>query len=474
MRLYNTKTKKLEEFKPKNPEEVSLYTCGPTVYSAPHIGNFAAYIYWDLLVRALKANNFKVKRVLNLTDVGHLTSDADSGEDKLEKGAKKEGKTVWEIADYYINVFKSGFKKLNLLEPELWARATDYIEADKTAVEKMTENGFTYETSDGIYFDTSKFEAYPDFAKLDLKNLKAGARVEFNEEKKNPSDFAVWKFIKPGESHAMRWDFLGRPGYPGWHLECSTIIEKEFKNLPIDLHTGGVDHIPVHHTNEIAQNFAVTGKPLADFWLHCNFLKINDEKVSKSLGNILTLEDLEEKGYSVFDFKLWLYQGSYHNERNFTFEDLTAARSRRLKWRNHVALLYQSEKKAIMHIYSEDPIKQAEINQKKEDIPYHEFKNNLLNCLSNDLNSADAFAYIEEKTNKMSIDCWRFVDKIFGLNILEDAPDLTSKYSNKIDERNKARYSNDFETADKIRDELKKQNITLVDTAFGTVWQFSS
>ncbi|MBQ6605633.1 cysteine--tRNA ligase [Candidatus Saccharibacteria bacterium] len=458
MRLYNTKTKKLEEFKPKNPEEVSLYTCGPTVYSAPHIGNFAAYIYWDLLVRTLKANNFKVKRVLNLTDVGHLTSDADSGEDKLEKGAKKEGKTVWEIADYYINVFKSGFKKLNLLEPELWARATDYIEADKTAVEKMTENGFTYETSDGIYFDTSKFEAYPDFAKLDLKNLKAGARVEFNEEKKNPSDFAVWKFIKPGESHAMRWDFLGRPGYPGWHLECSTIIEKEFKNLPIDLHTGGVDHIPVHHTNEIAQNFAVTGKPLADFWLHCNFLKINDEKVSKSLGNILTLEDLEEKGYSVFDFKLWLYQGSYHNERNFTFEDLTAAKSRRLAWRNEylISLQVPLEEKS-------DP----------------EFRKNLLKCLNDDLNSAEAFALIDSKKETLTSEDWEFIDELFALNFLENKnnwsfADFEKTFREKINERNAARAKKDYETADKIRDELLEKDISLLDTPSGTFWQFSS
>ncbi|MBQ3430404.1 cysteine--tRNA ligase, partial [Candidatus Saccharibacteria bacterium] len=182
MKLFNTKTRKLEDFKPKDPEAVSLYTCGPTVYSAPHIGNFAAYIYWDLLVRTLKANNYKVKRVLNLTDVGHLSSDADTGEDKLEKGAKKEGKTVWEIANFYIDLFKSDFKKLDLLEPELWARATDYIEEDKLAVEAMIKNGFTYELEDGVYFDTSKFPEYANFARLDLKNLKAGARVEFNEK----------------------------------------------------------------------------------------------------------------------------------------------------------------------------------------------------------------------------------------------------------------------------------------------------
>ena len=456
MKLYNTRTKKPENFKPKNPEEVSLYTCGPTVYSAPHIGNFAAYIYWDLLVRTFRANNFKVKRVLNLTDVGHLVSDADEGEDKLEKGAKKEGKTVWEIADYYIDVFKKGFEKLNLIEPEIYARATDYIEEDKIAVEKMIKNGFAYETEDGIYFDTSKFEGYADFARLDLENLKAGARVEFSEEKKNPSDFAVWKFIKPGESHAMRWDFLGKPGYPGWHLECSTIIEKEFKNLPIDIHTGGIDHIPVHHTNEIAQTYATTGKALANVWLHCNFLKINGEKISKSLGNIITLEDLEEKGYSVFDFKLWLYQGSYHNERNFTFEDLEAARLRRLNWRNNYLISLQSSSKG-------------------ETI---EFKEKLLLNLSDDLNSAAAFALIDAEKEKLTIAEWEYIDKLFGLKLFDGKNDRSfSDYEKElrplINERNAARSKKDFAIADRIRDELLEKNISLLDTPTGTFWQFS-
>ena len=457
MKLFNTKTRKLDEFKPKNPNLVSIYTCGPTVYSTPHIGNFAAYIYWDLLVRTLRANNFKVKRVLNLTDVGHLSSDADTGEDKLEKGAKKEGKTVWEIADYYIDIFKSGFKKLGLVEPELWARATDYIEEDKLAVEKMIKNGFTYELEDGIYFDTSKFPEYADFAKLDLENLKAGARVEFNARKKNPSDFAVWKFILPNESHAMRWDFLGRQGYPGWHLKCSTIIEKEFASLPIDLHTGGVDHIPVHHTNEIAQNFAVTGKSLANFWLHCNFLKINGEKISKSLGNIIALEDLEEKGYSVFDFKLWLYQGSYHNERNFTFEDLEAAKNRRLAWRNEylVSLQLPCEEK-----------------------PDPEFKKNLLKCLADDLNSAEAFALIDSKKEILTSEDWEFIDELFSLNLLENEnnwsfSDFEKTFREKINARNAARARKDYETADKIRDELLEKNISLLDTPEKTFWVFS-
>ena len=446
--LYNTASKSLEPFQPENPDNVKIYTCGPTVYSSPHLGNFAAYIYWDLLLRVLKAENMTVNRILNLTDVGHLSSDADDGEDKLEKGAKREGKTVWEIADFYIEKFKSDFKKLNLLEPETWARATDYIEASKSLVKKLIENGYTYETSDGIYFDTSKFPDYATFARLDLENLKAGARVEFNQEKKNSADFAVWKFIKPGESHAMRWDFLGKPGYPGWHLECSAIIHKTLGE-PIDLHAGGIDHIPVHHTNEIAQTFGAFEKPLARFWLHCNFLKINGEKISKSLGNIVTLENLEEKGFSPFDFKLWLYQGHYRSERNFTFEDLQAAKSRRLKWRNHIALLYQGFCSA-------------------EKIPEN-FRKKILDNLGSDLNSAAAFAYLDSVVDSLTLDDWRFIDSLFALDLFPE--DLTSQLRPLIDQRNQARLNKDYATADKIRNELEKQRIELLDTDSDTYWQ---
>ncbi len=455
MKLFNTKTRQLEDFKPNNPSEISIYTCGPTVYSAPHIGNFAAYIYWDLLIRTLKLNNYKVRRILNLTDVGHLSSDGDTGEDKLEKGARKEGKTVWEIADYYIDKFKADYKKLNLIEPEIWARATSYITESEKLVQKLIDNGFTYETTDGIYFDTSKYPEYADFAKLDLENLKAGARVNYSKEKKNPSDFAVWKFIQPNESHAMRWKFLGHDGYPGWHLECSTIIEKEFENLPIDIHTGGIDHIPVHHTNEIAQTFGATGKPLANYWLHCNFIKINGEKISKSLGNIITLNDLEDKGFSVFDYKLWLYQGSYHNERNFTWEDLKSAKNRRLKWLNSRLFNLQ---KPVSSTKSPD-----------------DFKEKLLESLNNDLNSAETFSYIDSIINELGEQEFELLDELFGLNLCEASLSLLpSKYSELISARETARKEKDFSVADKIRDELLSKKLTVLDTSDGPVIQLLS
>lgn len=447
MKLYNTATRKLEDFEPQDPKNVKIYTCGPTVYSYPHIGNYASYIYWDLLIRTLKVDGYGINRVLNITDVGHLASDADDGEDKLEKGAAREGKTVWEIADFYLQNFLDGFRALNLTEPTKIARATDYVEQDIKLVDILTEKGFTYEISDGVYFDTSKFKKYADFAHLDVDHLKTGARVDFNQEKKHATDFAVWKFIKPGESHAMRWDYLGRPGYPGWHLECSTIIHTELGE-PIDIHTGGIDHIPVHHTNEITQSEAAFDTKLSRFWLHCNFLTIDGQKISKSLGNIYTLQDLEEKGFSPLDFKTWILQGHYQSERNFTFEDLTAAKQRRLNWRNRIALLYQG-------------IERTKSTNIKDDI---------LNSLNDNLNSAAAFALIDN--SDLSIKDWQTIDELFGLDLIKDSPDISDAQKQLIEDRKKARENKDYQKSDELRIELEKQGITVKDTKNGPIWQY--
>ncbi len=444
MKLYNQLTKKVENFKPQDPENVKIYTCGPTVYSFAHIGNLTSYVYWDLLVRTLKANDYKVNRVLNLTDVGHLTSDGDDGEDKLEKGAKREGKTVWEIADFYIDTFLKDFHSLNLEEPSKICRATDYIDQDIKLVNLLTEKGYTYETSDGIYFDTSKFENYANFAGLNIEEQKAGARVAFNSEKRNNSDFAVWKFVREGEDHAMQWDYLGRPGYPGWHLECSTISATEL-GLPLDIHTGGIDHIPVHHTNEIAQSEAAFDVQMSRFWLHCNFITIDGEKISKSLGNIYTLSDLEEKGFTPLDFKLWVLQGHYQGTRNFNFEDLTAAKNRLLKWRNRAAKSYQ--------ISSKDSIS-AQILEK----------------VSNNLNSPEAFALIDN-ANPSFAD-WKFIDNLFGLNLIPDLENLPKNLDSLIEERERARSEKNFAVADRIRDELAESNLTILDTENGPIWQY--
>ncbi len=446
MKLYNTLSRKVETFSPFNPEEVKIYTCGPTVYSQPHIGNFAAYIYWDLLVRTLLANDYGVKRVLNLTDVGHLTSDADNGEDKLEKGARQLGDTVWAVAERYIGSFQRDYEKLDLIQPDVWARATDYIEEDKAIVQALIEKGYTYETSDGIYFDTSKFSAYADFARLDLDNLRAGARVEYSDEKKHPSDFAVWKFIQPGEQHAMRWDFLGQPGYPGWHLECSAIIHTELGET-IDIHTGGIDHIPVHHTNEIAQTEAAFDKKLSKYWLHCNFLTIDKQKISKSLGNIWTLDDLAAKDYSPLDFKMWVLQGHYQSERDFNFENLEAARIRRLNWRNRIAEAYQNT-------YGPTDLTK------------------ILDAVSDNLNSPLAFSLIDQ-TEGADLNFWRRVDALFGLGLINDSPMIDDEAQRLLTLRSDAKAKRDYAEADRIRDELLARNIAVKDTGAGQVWQYA-
>ncbi|MBO4276230.1 cysteine--tRNA ligase [Candidatus Saccharibacteria bacterium] len=445
MKLFNTASKKLETFKPIS-DVVKIYTCGPTVYNYQHIGNYAAYVYWDLLVRALKANGYKVKRVLNLTDVGHLVSDGDEGEDKLEKGAAREGKSVWEIADFYIDDFMKNFRALNLVKPDVVARATDYIEADQKAVDLMREHGFVYDTEDGVYYDTSRFEKYAEFARLDLSGLQAGARVGFSDEKRNASDFAVWKFIKPGEKHAMRWEYLGRPGYPGWHLECSTIIHEELGE-PIDVHCGGIDHIPVHHTNEIAQTFAAYGHELSRVWLHCDFITIDGQKISKSLGNAYLLSDLEERGFSPMDYKMWLLSGHYQGTRNFTFESLSGAKARRLNWRNRIALCYQREIVGDADVYEK-----------------------VLEAMSNNLNSAEAFAIIDNSV--ISLGDWKKIDKLFGLNLISDTPDVSEEIVNKIIEREKARTEKNYARSDEIRNELSLSGISLRDTPDGAVWEY--
>lgn len=445
IKLYNQLSKSIEEFIPQDPQNVKIYTCGPTVYSYAHIGNLTSYIYWDLLIRTLTLNDYKVNRVLNLTDVGHLASDADDGEDKLEKGAKKEGKTVWEIAEKYSEAFLNDFRNLHLTEPQKIAKATDYIKEDIAIVDQLTAKGYTYKTSDGVYYDTSKFTSYSDFARLDLDQMRAGARVKFNDEKKNISDFAVWKFVKPGEDHAMQWEYLGRPGYPGWHLECSTIIQAEL-GIPIDIHTGGIDHIPVHHTNEIAQSEAAFDKKLSNYWLHCDFITIDGEKISKSLGNIYTLSDLAEKDFSPLDFKMWVLQGHYRGTRNFSFSDLAAAKTRRLNWRNRIARLYQ------------DDLTNSDFSHDKA-----------LEFVNNNLNSSELLAYIDNST--LTMDDWEFVDALLGLDLINSTPNITDELMEKISLREKARQEKDYMTADKMRDELASANITILDTEKGAIWQ---
>lgn len=326
LKIYNTLTRTKEDFKPIRDNHVYMYSCGPTVYSYAHIGNFRTYIFMDLIRRVLKYNGYKLKGVLNITDVGHLMRDGDDGEDKMVKASREERKTPLEIADFYTKVFFEDLQKLNIKKPEIIAKATDHIQEMIDYVKALEEKGYAYETSDGIYFDISKFPGYGKLSGINLEDQKAGARVEVNSEKRNPADFALWKKAEP--EHIMQWPSPWGMGYPGWHIECSAMSLK-YLGTPFDIHSGGVDHIPIHHENEIAQNEALTGKKSVNYWMHGEFMLVDGGKMSKSLGNIYTISQLEERGFSAMDFRFLCLNAHYRKKLNFTFEGLASAKTSR-------------------------------------------------------------------------------------------------------------------------------------------------
>jgi cysteinyl-tRNA synthetase len=323
LHLYDTYTRSLRKFEPLNPPEAGMYTCGPTVWNYAHIGNLRTYIGEDVLRRTLEFNGFKVRHVMNITDVGHLTSDADTGEDKVEEGARLRGMTAWDIAAYYTRVFQDDLRRLNILEPTIWCAATDHIPEQIEFVRKIEEKGFTYRTSDGIYFDTSRLDDYGFLARLDIEGLQAGMRVDMGE-KRNPTDFALWKFSPPDQQRQMEWDSPWGVGFPGWHIECSAMSARYLGPF-FDIHTGGEDHIPVHHTNEIAQTQAAHGTRLANYWVHFYFLQLNEAKMSKSAGGFVRLQDLIERGYDPLVYRFFCLSGHYQTKLNFTWETMDGA-----------------------------------------------------------------------------------------------------------------------------------------------------
>ncbi|MGB4420512.1 MAG: cysteine--tRNA ligase [Candidatus Saccharimonadales bacterium] len=500
LKIYNTLTKKVDEFKSIKEGLVSIYSCGPTVYDHLHLGNWSAYIYWDVLTRLLLKMDYEINRVINITDVGHLTSDADEGEDKIEKGARREGKNAWKIAEFYTNEFLKDFEKLGLIKPTYFAKATDYINEQFDLIRRLKNKGFTYQISDGIYFDTSKFSRYAEFANLDLESLKAGARVNYNPEKKQPSDFALWKFTRFGQKRDMEWETpidlleieseiddkktgtdLSIPssrtpimGFPGWHLECSAIA-MNLLGETIDIHTGGIDHIPVHHTNEIAQSESATGKRFCNYWLHNNHLKIDGSKISKSLGNGYTLDDIEKKGFSLEDFKMFVLQGRYDNEGNFTFESLESARNRLKNWRSIAVLRHQTH----------DTLKSdLEILKNNKLIPSYAAPQALVEALSDNLNTPKTLAIIDEvfseiseadleKINQKSLTQFlKTIDDLLGIKLIESTTDIDDETKKIILERKQARDKKDFKLSDKLRHKLEKMGIILKDTEQDTIWQY--
>lgn len=483
LQFHNQLSKKVDAFEPIKEGQVGIYTCGPTVYNYLTVGNWTAYVYWDTLVRVLTASGLKVDRVMNITDVGHLVSDADEGEDKLEKGAKREGKTAWEVADFYTKDFLWGMNQLNLIAPTHMPKATEYIPQMLDLVRTLKSKGYTYQISDGIYYDTAKFPTYGNFADLDLDELKAGARVEFNPEKRNPSDFALWKFTPVGETRDMQWetpedllegDVKAAMGFPGWHLECSA-MSMTLLGETIDIHTGGIDHIPVHHTNEIAQSEAASGVNFANYWLHNNHLKVDGTKISKSLGNGYTLQDIEERGYSPLDLRMFILQSHYRTEGNFTFANLTAARNRRLNWRNVAALRHQSHDTL-------QPDNIVETDSKT--VSLYAAKQALLETLSDDLNTPEAMAIIDDAFDTVLasrvedihehalISFLESIDELLGLKLLETTPDISDDQKRLIIERTRAREEKDYAKSDELRDELEKSGIAVRDTASGPIWEY--
>ena len=476
LKFHNTLTGQLDEFVSQTAGKVSIYTCGPTVYDYPHIGNWVSYIYWDTLVRILIANNYEVNRVMNITDVGHLVSDADEGEDKLEKGAKREGKTAWEVAAFYTDNFLKGMKLLGLIEPQYITKATDYIPDQLNLISKLKEKGFTYQIDDGIYFDTSKFSKYADFAHIDLESLKAGARVEFNPQKRNHSDFALWKFTPNGEKRDMEWELDGRMGFPGWHLECSAIA-MSILGKTLDIHTGGIDHIPVHHTNEIAQSEAATDVRFSNYWLHNNFLKVNGTKISKSLGNGYTLEDLDKKGFSPLDFRMFVLQGNYRNEGNFTFENLQSAKNRLHNWRNIAALRHQ-----IHNTIQSD----SEKAKDEKTISLYATSQAIIEAIDNDLGTPEALKIIDEAFSRATsarltnidrqslVQLLTTIDATLGLQLIDSTPDISDDTKRIILERNAARDQKDWEKSDELRNQLLESEIIIRDNDKDSVWEYQA
>lgn len=466
MKLYNTLTRQVDELKPLNPPVVTIYTCGPTVYDYAHIGHWFTYVRWDTLIRTLKASGLKPKWVMNITDVGHLVSDADEGEDKLEKGARREGKTAWEVAKFYTDDFLDGMRALNILTPDEMPRATEHIAEQIELIEKLEEKGYTYTTSDGVYYDTSKFKGYAAFARLDLDDLEEGARVAVNPEKRNPTDFALWKFSPKDRQRDMEWNSPWGKGFPGWHIECSAMSMK-YLGETLDIHTGGIDHVPVHHTNEIAQSEAATGKRFALMWMHSNHVLINDQKISKSLGNGIRIKDIVEKGYDPMVLRLHILESHYRSQSKFSWESLESARNRLGGYQSMADLRFQPSPNAT-------PLGNDYFDK---------LKTSLLDALTDDLNTPEtlrilneAFDHIENHGHGIHPDelaafeaFLRWLDDILGLK-LSERQDITDEQKRLIAEREEARKIKDWAKSDELRDKLAGQGIGLRDTPYGPVW----
>ena len=455
LKLYNTLTKRKEIFKPIHGNEVRIYSCGPTVYKDATIGNMRTNVFMDILRRVLKYNGYTLKHVMNITDVGHLVSDADEGEDKMIKSAKEEGKTPLEIAEFYTKRFLKDLKDLNIDMPEIICKATDHIDDMLKFVEELMKKGYAYETSTAIYFDVSKLDEYGVLSGIKLEEQKEGARVEVDKEKKNPYDFALW--IKAPENHLMKWDSPWGLSYPGWHIECSA-MSKKYLGEEFDIHTGGIDLIPTHHENEIAQSKGLTGKNPARFWIHGEYLLINGGKMSKSLGNVYLLSDIIKRGYSPLSYRIFCFSASYRNKLNFTWEAIDASNKALIK-------LKEAYKK---HLEGNDDVQEEIIN---------EFENKFHEAINDDLNMPLAMSIVWEvakynlKSKKLANLLLKF-DTVLGIKIdelEENKKEIPDEVLELVEKRKQARQDKNWELSDKIRDEINKKGYNIKDQKDGVI-----
>ncbi len=459
VKLYNTLSRTKEIFKPIRAREVGLYTCGPTVYNYAHIGNLRTYLFEDILKRTLVYNGYTVKHVMNITDVGHLTGDRDMGEDKLEKGAQREGKTAWEIAAYYTRAFQKDIERLNILDPTIWCKATDTIPEQIALIRTLEEKGFTYHTRDGIYFDTARF---PDYTRLSHQNLDAlqeGARVEKNPEKRNATDFALWKFSPEGVQRQMEWDSPWGVGFPGWHIECSAMSMKYLRDQ-LDIHCGGTDHIDVHHTNEIAQSEAATGKPFFNFWMHGAFLIIaGGKKMAKSEGNFLTLENaFVNQAIDPLAYRFAAFLTHYRKPMEYSADAIEGARNGLQHLRNQVRTLQEK---------AGDIAAQGTGNA--------EFRAKFMTEINDDLNMPRAMAVVQELL-KSDLDAsvklatlYDF-DNVLGFDLaqVDQEEKLPEDIQRMADERLQARADKNWALSDELRDAIQDRGYLVQDTPQGT------
>jgi len=475
LELYNTMGRSMQKFTPRTPGKVGFYGCGPTVYNYAHIGNLRAFVFQDTLARSLRFLGYEVTHVMNVTDIGHLTGDNDDGEDKMVNQAREKGQSVLEVAEFYTKAFFDDIDRLNILRPTVMCKATDHVDQMIRLIQRIEANGHTYSAGGNLYFDISTFPGYGALANFNPDDLKAGTRVDIDENKRNPFDFVLWFTKSKFENQALVWDSPWGRGYPGWHIECSA-MSMEYLGEQFDIHTGGIDHIQIHHTNEIAQSEGATGKKWVNYWLHNEFLVMDKGKMSKSSGEFLTLQYLIDKGFDPLDYRFFLLGGHYRSQLTFSWESMESARNSRRSLVQRLARITENAEAVPESLPANSPANEW-IDRFRADIEQDLSTPRALSQLQGlirdtDVPPAEALAAVA------------LMDRVLGLNLIENAAALvaSSKETGDLDdgridaliaERADAKKAKNFARADEIRNQLKESGIILEDTASGTTWRRS-